>query len=158
MAKKARSKSGGSDDDRDPVGYGNPPRHTRFKPGTSGNPKGRPLRNQEGVLIEIIGKELYQPVRIQQDGHSLVLPRIQVAVRRMTVDAMKGLPQAVRGMVQLAQLHDQELATKTAKQPAMSQEETVSRIIQILSAAKDRKEAKEKREKAKRESDNGSNK
>jgi hypothetical protein len=24
------------------VGYGRPPKHTRFKPGRSGNPKGRP--------------------------------------------------------------------------------------------------------------------
>jgi Family of unknown function (DUF5681) len=27
------------------VGFGKPPRHSRFKPGTSGNPKGRPKRN-----------------------------------------------------------------------------------------------------------------
>ena len=34
----SKSKSRTSDD----VGYGRPPKHTRFKPGQSGNPKGRP--------------------------------------------------------------------------------------------------------------------
>ncbi len=28
----------------DHVGYGKPPRHTRFRPGVSGNPRGRPKR------------------------------------------------------------------------------------------------------------------
>jgi len=37
------SESGGGDDnDGYQVGYGKPPRHTRFKPGRSGNPRGRP--------------------------------------------------------------------------------------------------------------------
>ncbi len=30
------------DNDNDDVGYGRPPRHSRFEPGQSGNPKGRP--------------------------------------------------------------------------------------------------------------------
>ena len=31
-----------ADNDEGQVGYGKPPVHSRFKPGHSGNPKGRP--------------------------------------------------------------------------------------------------------------------
>lgn len=31
-----------------PLGYGNPPEASRFKPGVSGNPKGRPKRLEDG--------------------------------------------------------------------------------------------------------------
>lgn len=151
--KKAQKESRVSDDDRHPVGYCNPPRHTRFKPGTSGNPRGKSRRYQDGILTDIIGKELYQPVRIQQDGRTIKLPRIQVAIRRMTVDAMKGLPAAVKGMVQLAQLHDEELAAVKAKPLSMSREEQAQRIMQILTLARAQKEAKDKREKEKQQSD-----
>jgi hypothetical protein len=34
------------DSDGDKVGYKKPPKSTRFKPGTSGNPKGRPKKNK----------------------------------------------------------------------------------------------------------------
>lgn len=147
--KLAKRPKNDSSEERGDVGYGNPPRHTRFKPGKSGNPRGRPRRNQDGLLNELIGKELYQPVRIQQDGRTLTLPRIQVAVRRLAMDAMKGHPQAVKGMVQLAQMHDQELAAQKARQPMMTHEERAERISRILAGAKARKDAQEQRTKEK---------
>jgi len=41
----------------DDVGYGKPPKNTRFKAGVSGNPKGRPKRSPM-ALAEIVGKVL----------------------------------------------------------------------------------------------------
>jgi hypothetical protein len=40
------------------VGYGKPPRHTRFKKGQSGNPRGRPSgsKNLATVLIEALNE------------------------------------------------------------------------------------------------------
>lgn len=42
------------------VGYGNPPRHTRFKPGQSGNPKGRPRKTEtvEEVFLKLARKKM----------------------------------------------------------------------------------------------------
>ena len=42
------------------VGYGKPPKATRFKPERSGNPKGRPRgrRNQRSVVREVIDRKV----------------------------------------------------------------------------------------------------
>lgn len=42
------------------VGYGKPPRHTRFKPGRSGNPKGRPQGARgRAKILEAIADETH---------------------------------------------------------------------------------------------------
>ena len=48
MSGRKTGKDAGSDRK---VGYGNPPEHTRFKPGQSGNPLGRPY----GTRIRPVG-------------------------------------------------------------------------------------------------------
>jgi hypothetical protein len=44
------------------VGYGRPPKKSRFKKGTSGNPSGRPcgkrLSNPNEILIKLLSKEM----------------------------------------------------------------------------------------------------
>jgi hypothetical protein len=41
-----------SQDLPDQVGYGRPPRHTRFRKGRSGNPKGRPKVGADSRITE----------------------------------------------------------------------------------------------------------
>jgi hypothetical protein len=55
-----------ADRDPDAVGYGRPPRSTRFKPGQSGNPKGRPKGVQS--LGAILDKALAARVSVQENG------------------------------------------------------------------------------------------
>ncbi len=46
------------------VGYGKPPRHTRFKKGEpSANPRGRPAKNLMALLVEGLNK----PVVVTED-------------------------------------------------------------------------------------------
>jgi uncharacterized protein DUF5681 len=48
------------------VGYKKPPEHTRFKPGQSGNSKGRPKKKT--TVTEIISRQLRRTVTVN-DGH-----------------------------------------------------------------------------------------
>lgn len=45
---------------REEVGYGRPPRETRFKPGKSGNPRGRPkgVKNQATLIREFMQQKI----------------------------------------------------------------------------------------------------
>ena len=49
-----------SAEDDDKVGYCRPPKHSRFKPGQSGNPRGRPRKNRS--IEAMIKRELDQTV------------------------------------------------------------------------------------------------
>lgn len=57
-------KDGG--DGNSSIGYGKPPMHTRFKPGQSGNVKGRPRESKN--LTTTMTKELNQKVTISENG------------------------------------------------------------------------------------------
>src|SRR5215469_15592455 len=50
------------------VGYGKPPRHTRFKKGQSGNPRGRPCGSKN--LKTLLSEALSEPVIITENGRS----------------------------------------------------------------------------------------
>jgi hypothetical protein len=54
------------------VGYGKPPTDTRFKPGQSGNPRGRPKKNPS--VAEIFAHELKRRRSIVEDGQRSRVP------------------------------------------------------------------------------------
>jgi len=80
------------------VGYGKPPKASRFKPGTSGNPGGRPKGSGSAkpadVVVEqikaLVLEEAYRPIQIR-DGDKLVeLPLVRAVVRSLGLNAAKG--------------------------------------------------------------------
>jgi hypothetical protein len=73
----------------DKVGYGRPPKHSRFKPGVSGNPKGRPKRKPHAVA-EIIKNALGAPVQYREQGQTKTAPREEVGLKRLVADAVHG--------------------------------------------------------------------
>ena len=48
------------------IGYGKPPRHSRFEPGRSGNPHGRPKGAQN--LSTLLSEALNEPVTVAENG------------------------------------------------------------------------------------------
>jgi hypothetical protein len=83
----------------DKVGYGRPPREHQFKPGHSGNPKGRPKGSRPaGALLQDI---LQQKVAVTESGKTRRIPVLEVIFRRLANDAMRSDPRAIKLLLSL---------------------------------------------------------
>jgi hypothetical protein len=79
-------------DDGYEVGYGRPPVRTRFQPGQSGNPRGRPKQAaaREADLADLVRKFLDQSIDVVQGGRSKRIPAKEVAARQLVARLAKG--------------------------------------------------------------------
>ena len=109
------------------VGYGKPPAATQFKPGQSGNPRGRRKDTNKAAVLAlnderlktIILEEAYRTISINDQTGQIDIPMAQAVVRSLAVNAAKGNQRAQRLFTQLLssvekdnkQLHDEWLNT-----------------------------------------------
>lgn len=113
-------------DDADPeyrVGRGKPPKGSRFRPGTSGNPLGRPPKNGrsfrrplEQPAEDIILEEAYRSVTLNEGGKSVTMPALRAVARAQTVKAIKGNAQAQKALLQTVQMIERRVSEVHAKQ------------------------------------------
>jgi Family of unknown function (DUF5681) len=79
-----------------PIGYGSPPDHSKFQPGKSGNPNGRPKQSKPDIDVKnLFFDELLREVSLLVDGRQVTMPAIQIIARRLATDAMKGSVKAL---------------------------------------------------------------
>lgn len=71
-----------------PVGYKKPPRHTRFKPGQSGNPNGRPRK--KSTLAESIERELNTRITVTEGGKQRRITKLDAIAKQQTNKAVSG--------------------------------------------------------------------
>ncbi|WP_281301691.1 MULTISPECIES: DUF5681 domain-containing protein [unclassified Iodidimonas] len=83
--------------DSDKVGYGQPPKASRFKKGQSGNPQGRPPKPKpqpprltDHLFDSFLEEEAYRPVQLRENGKTIQLPAVQAVIRALMVNAAKG--------------------------------------------------------------------
>ena len=72
-----------------PVGYKQPPLHTRFRPGQSGNPSGRPKKKTK-TLAELLKKELNTRITVNEGGKQRQITKYQAIVKQQTNKAVTG--------------------------------------------------------------------
>jgi Family of unknown function (DUF5681) len=79
------------------VGYRKPPAAARFKPGQSGNPRGRPkgARNKRPALNEerlkaIVIDEAYRTIKVSEGRRQITIPMAQAVIRALAVNAARG--------------------------------------------------------------------
>ncbi len=84
-----------------PVGYRNPPVHSQFPKGRSGNPGGRKKdsRNFRTVLEEVMAREVEQP------GKNRPIPLIEALLLKLADCGLKGDWKAIESLLDRAERH-----------------------------------------------------
>ena len=76
-------------------GRGDPPKHSRFKKGVSGNPKGRPKRKREGQLVsDIIGQVQNTLTAYREGGRTKLASRLKLILKKLVNAALGGDPKS----------------------------------------------------------------
>lgn len=71
------------------VGYKRPPKHSRFKPGQSGNPKGR--RKDDRSFDAFLNEELEAKIAgTDENGKKIILSKGQAVAMKLVNSALKG--------------------------------------------------------------------
>src|SRR5262249_17548295 len=81
------------------VGYRRPPLHTRFKPGESGNRKGRPKRQRN--VRTVLEEALNQRTKIREGDRTRSITKFDGVILTMTNGAVKGDAKAVAALMSL---------------------------------------------------------
>jgi len=102
------------------VGYGRPPVAHQFRKGQSGNPNGRPRRQNQptegfGALHDEFLKMLHQPISYREGGEMKTSKIAFAFMRKLVSDALSGNSQSMKLVVGLLQGH---AAAENARQAA----------------------------------------
>ena len=111
------------------VGYAKPPAKTRFKPGQSGNPRGRPkgAKNKPqhistDTLHDIILSEAYRKVTITEGNKRKEIPILRATVRSIALAAAKGQHSAQKLLL--------DIVNKTEAAKRQAYERTAQEFVQ----------------------------
>ena len=81
------------------VGYGKPPRHSRFKKGKSGNPRGRPKRSES--FARLAQRTLNERIAIKENGERRVISKLEAVLKQLINKAASGDARAIREVFKL---------------------------------------------------------
>jgi hypothetical protein len=90
----------------DKVGYGQPPKHTQFKKGQSGNLKGRPKQVQAHMPVSrIIRHSLSEEVQGLVNGRTRKMTKLAAIIEVQSAKALKGDTRAAKLVIDLGHKH-----------------------------------------------------
>ena len=109
------------------VGYGKPPQHSRFRPGRSGNPRGRPKGSKNSVTL--LTEALEEKAIIKEAGERRTINKREVVFKQLVNKAAGGDLQAMRLLISLlpgADDHGPEVAdARPEEQPLAEADQLV---------------------------------
>ena len=108
-------------DDGFAVGYKKPPRHSRFQPGRSGNPRGK----QKGVrnFGTDVKRTLEVPVRLNDQGRARRVSTQEAALLRLREKALKGDARSIVQILELAKIFNNSTAVESVGDVALAAED-----------------------------------
>ena len=92
------------------VGYGKPPVNTRFKPGQSGNLKGRP-RGSKGFNA-LMRRALSETIPVREDGQLRQMTRHEVIIKSWIARALKGDARSIDRLLPFMQQLDPDITER----------------------------------------------
>ena len=120
-----------SDDNQDPgyeVGYGRPPKASRFQKGRSGNPAGRP----KGTLnmATVLERTLREMVVVNEGGRRRTITKLEAAVKQLVNKAAGGDLLAFRQLRDLVRSAEERPAGNPASGAPVA--ETDEKVLESL--------------------------
>lgn len=112
------------------VGYGKPPRRTRFPKGQSGNPRGRPSGAKN--LSSLLSEALNERVIVAENGRRRTITKRKAIITQIVNRAAKGDWRGAKLILDLEQ--DIERRTDAAAPEAAAFGEADKKVIEQLTA------------------------
>jgi len=115
------------------VGYGKPPRHTRFKTGEpSANPRGRPRKTMAALLVEGLNKK----VVVTENGRRRTITVREAVVKQLINQSATADLRATKMLFDLTKDAEKQAGAAMAPEPApqftKADEEVVEQLIERL--------------------------
>lgn len=106
---KNNNKGGNKENSNDgvfggPPGYKNPPKSGQFKPGQSGNPKGRPKKERDPIC-DIIEDVFFAEQMVNIGGNPKKMRAIKIVLMKLVQRAQQGNERATSLMFSLMEKH-----------------------------------------------------
>lgn len=105
------------------VGYRHPPKSTQFKPGESGNPKGRPRGSR--TLASMLREVTEMKISVTEGGKVRRLPVLLVAFRRLVSDVVCGDRSALKFLLTLLTQYGQSSESKIAIEELLNEDRKI---------------------------------
>jgi flagellar hook-basal body complex protein FliE len=114
------------------VGYGKPPIDTRFKPGVSGNPSGRPKGTKN--LTTLVHEALNEAVIVAENGRRRKVSKRQAIIKQLINRSAQGDLKAIQMLLDVMQQIErrQEATDPTATTFDAGDEKVLEQLIARL--------------------------
>jgi hypothetical protein len=109
-------------DDAYEVGYGRPPKETRWKKGQSGNPSPNKRRPASAATVEIIDRLFGEPIEIVENGVGRKVSTLEAILMRLWAAEISGSKRAGKVRLQF-----QDLVPKDDREREVIIEETLAK-------------------------------
>src|SRR5438874_10489692 len=101
------------------VGYGKPPRHTRFRKGQSGNPQGRPKGSQN--LTTLLSEALNEPVIVAENGGRRKITMRQAIIKQLVKRSATADLRAIKILLDIVRDIERQTEPASAETSAFTQ-------------------------------------
>jgi hypothetical protein len=109
------------------VGFGNPPKTSQFRKGSSGNPKGRPKGRRN--LATVLERTLQEKVVINENGVRRTITKLEAAMKQLVNQAASGDLGAMRQLSALAGAAEEERVAPPTRELDQDDQKVMENVL-----------------------------